>query len=1053
MACNPLNIQNGLFINVTAWLNAGSASFDGKTLTYNAGGPNPGLSVAQGGNNVFHAQLNGRTLRYMILGTPQKYLVVLDLEAGSPSTRRLSLVDFSTWTEVPIFSVLASSAAVALPNVNPSMGNGSVFLGYGQNGTDHTSVAIYRSDNGNVLCPLGFTFTPTGQTAGEATATQLIIHYSSGGVSHAQVCTKPTGDCDITPALQTFSDVAVGGCTFTPQTKQFTIKNVGDDCLTVTSIANNPPFNVTATTPALPAVLAHNENVVATVAFNPAAVGNWTSAALAVATTPAVGDNQLVCKGKAVAAAFSIAFNATTFNWGSVPVGVAAPSKTLTITNNGSKPLNVSLAPVSASGFACAGFSGILNCGTSQSLAIAFTPPTEGPQSAAITVTSDAGGSPHTITLLGVGCVANANIVVPPAAPIDFGQVQRGFRAVRLFEVQNTGDGPLTVNGAISGPDAALFGLPDPAGSVTAAPASRSYGALPVIPCGPGPAGSGKALVAIAFFANDVPHLASATLTLSGHNATNFPPAQTWMFPLTAEITLPVALDVALVVDRSGSMNDALGSRVKLDAAVSASQLFVELLRPDLDDRVAVVRFNHLPDPVVPMTGVSSTVAPTQASIKGTVQTGITPATGNTAIAAGTVTGIREVQKPRAAVPPALTKTVVVLTDGKENTGFEDPPGSNIWFSVLGGQMLKPLPSSDMVSTSQLSLPPDIDLYAVGVGTTGQIDPAQLDGLVASDPQRVFRVDQDLTGTKYFQLEKYFTQIFMDIVDMSTVTDPMFWITAGDTHEIEFDVLRGDVDAMVVVYDWEGKRLPFFCVSPTGEVLDPVSIPAGYQLRAGITNETRIVEYKMPLNEPDRYAGRWKVVIKHPGQVCTGMPEDEPKEAGFLPEKCRGFKEPILYGIAIGVGSNFRMMPFVTPGPVYVGDPIELTALVAEAGLPVAGCTVSVKATAPGGGTTVRTLFDDGTHGDGAPDDGEYSNLYTQTFAAGVYHFEFRAVGASRIGEPVVREALRDKEVIPRGRPPIDYGDGKSPGRDCCDELLEVLHRQTSILEKLLTEK
>lgn len=1051
MPCSPLNIQNGLFTTSSFWLNASSANFDGKTLTYNAGGAYPGLSVTQGTKSVFHAQLNGRTVKYMILGSPQKYLVILDIETTTPSTRRVSLVDFSTWTELLIFDVLADSTA-ALPVINQSLGNGSVFLGYGQNGTEHTDVAIYRSDNGKVLCPLGFSFVPTGQTAAEATATELIIHYSRNMQSYTKSCPKPTGDCAITPALQSFSDVAVGGCIFTPQTRQFTIKNVGDDCLTVTSIADNPPFNITATTPALPATLARNEALVATVAFDPGAVGNWTSSALAVATAPAVGDNKLLCTGKAVSAAFGISFNAMTFNWGSVPVGTSAPPKTLKITNNGSKPLNVSVAPVSSSGFACAGFNGTLNCGTSQSLSIAFTPPAEGPQSATILVTSDAGGSPHTITLQGTGCMANASIVVPPSAPIDFGQIQRGFRTVRLFEVHNAGDGPLAFNGTITGPDAALFGLPDPSGSVTMAPGNRSYDALPVAPCGPGPAGSGKALVAIAFHANDAPHIATATLTLSGHNATNFPAAQSWTFPLTAEITPPVALDVALVVDRSGSMNDALGSRVKLDAAVSASQLFVELLRPDLDDRVAVVRFNHLPDVVVPTTDVSSTVAPTQAQIRGTVQSGLKPAKGNTAIAAGTVTGIREVQKPRAVTPPALAKAVVVLTDGKENTAFEDPAGSNAWFSVLGGQMLKPLPSTGNVTTSPFTPPPEVGLYAVGVGTAGQIDPAQLDALVAGNPQRAFRVDQNLTGTKYFQLEKYFTQIFMDIVDMSTVTDPMFWINAGDTHEIEFDVLRGDVDAMVVIYDWEGKRLPFYCLSPTGEVLDPVSVAAGYQLRTGVTNQARIVEFKMPPNDPGRYGGRWKVVVRHPGQVCTGMPPEGPKEQGFLPEKCREFKEPILYGIAIGVGSNFRMTPFLTPGPVYVGDPIQLTALIAEAGLPVSGCTVFVKATAPDGATSTWTLLDDGAHGDAGKDDGEYASKYTHTFVAGVYHFEFRAVGTSRSGEPVVREALRDKDVILRGRQP-GAGDGKPSDRDCCDDLLKAVHRQTSHMERLLKKR
>src|SRR4029079_6720487 len=113
--------------------------------------------------------------------------------------------------------------------------------------------------------------------------------------------------------------------------------------------------------------------------------------------------------------------------------------------------------------------------------------------------------------------------------------------------------------------------------------------------------------VAISFFANSAPSAApkTATLTISGHNATNFPPTQTWIFPLTATITAPVALDAALVVDHSGSMTDTLGSRVKMDAAVAASQLFVELLRPDLDDRATIVKFNQIPEVVTGMTPVT----------------------------------------------------------------------------------------------------------------------------------------------------------------------------------------------------------------------------------------------------------------------------------------------------------------------------------------------------------------------------------------------------------------------------------------------------------------
>jgi hypothetical protein len=237
-------------------------------------------------------------------------------------------------------------------------------------------------------------------------------------------------------------------------------------------------------------------------------------------------------------------------------------------------------------------------------------------------------------------------------------------------------------------------------------------------------------------------------------------------------------------------------------------------------------------------------------------------------------------------------------------------------------------------------------------------------------------------------------------------------------------------------------------------------IPAGFQLRSGFTSEARIVEFKMPLKEPDRYAGTWKIVVQHRGIICRGKPNLQSQLPGFLPKDCRrGVKDPLLYGIAIGVGSDFRMLPFVTPAPVYAGEPILLTALVSEAGLPIKGCSVTVEATSPGGAITNLILPDDGAHMDGDADDGEYARRFTQTFAPGIYHFKFRAVGFSREGKQVVREAVRDKPVLQKGgsdpgHPGGDRpGDGQQPPReDCCKELLKHLKEHTRLLQRLTKE-
>ncbi len=1055
MACTPLGVDVGGFFTSEPWSNAPSATFDGKTITLDSAG----LVVAQGANSVFHQRLAGRNILYRVLGT--KFLVILDVETGAgPTQRSVSVVDFATWTEKNVLTVLASSSAVALPVVNRSAGAGSAFLGYGQNGTEHTSVAIYRSDTGVPLCSIGAPIVPTGQTAGEATATELIIHYSTAGASKQAKCPRPLGKSQITPSSQTFADVFVGGCPFTPQKKQFTIKNVGDDCLTVSAIGNVAPFAVTATSQALPATLAKNETLTVTVEFNPTAPGTFAATALPVTLSPANGDLALTGKGKALPAAFKIAFNGTTVDFGVRQVGTTA-SKNLVVTNSGSRPLVVSVDAVAADGFATAGFDGTLACGASQSVPITFTPTGEGAHAASISVTSDAPGSPHLIQLKGVGCVPNAAIVPDPVAPIDLGEVQQGFRTVRYIRVRNTGDGPLTFQGAIGGADAALFGLPDAdVGSVTSPPATAGYTVLPTFHCGGGGTGSGEAIVAVSFFANDAPRLATATLTLSGHDATNEPAGKTWVYPLVATITPPVALDVALVVDHSGSMNDSLGTRVKMDAAVAASQLFVELLRPNLDDRVAVARFNHVPDAVLAMTPLTTVAV--QDQVRQLVQTGVPPAQGNTAIAAGALLGIAQVQTPRVATPAALTKAVVVLSDGIENTAAKDPGGGSTWYSIAGGPMYPGVDPVDMgttVPTVPMPRPADIGIYAVGLGTGADVDVGQLTAL-AGDPSHFFHVDKDLVGTKFFDLEKYYTQIFMEIVGLAPVKDPMFWIAPGDRHEIQFDMLQGDVSALVVVFDYQGLRLPFHCESPVGELVDPAMIPVDFQLRAGATTQARFVEFRAPAGQPKRYAGPWKAVVEHQGRVCTGMPQAQGRDdgIGFLPRRCREFDEPVLYGIAIAVGSNFRMTPFVTPAPVYVGEPILLSALVSEAGLPVKGCTVTVDATAPDGATSTLQLRDDGAHQDGGADDGEYAHAFTHTAVEGTYHFRFRAVGTSRDGEPVTREALRDKPVLVKGRPPHDGGgkDGGRPpgggegGDDCCERLLAAVREQNRLLRRLL---
>nr|MBA2559234.1 choice-of-anchor D domain-containing protein [Propionibacteriales bacterium] len=942
MVCTPLPVDNGAFLNTNPWESTATKTFDGKTVTLTPGGPNPGLSIQKGASSHFHPLLAQHQILYAVLGN--KWLAINDHETGiGLTTRYISVFNFDTMNEVNVITVSATSAQQPVLLPSPA---GSMFLAYGQDGTQLTAVGIYRSDNGALLCGLGAPIVATGQTAASATATQLTIHYTTASGSVDHTCPRPTAHSTIAPSFRDFGSVAVGGCPIAPPTRQFTITNSGSDCLTVSAIGNNGPYSVTLLSKPLPAILGPSESMTVTVAFAPTVAGTY-NLNLPVTISPAVGDSQLVCRGSAVAASFAISIIPTTVAFGAWPVGQPHPALNITITNTGSRAQTVSsVAGVSADGFTVAPFSAGLGCGQSTTVPVSFTPASEGFHEAFLAITHQAGSGQTQVHLTGTGCVPNAIISAPAQGSISFGDVQQGFRTVKTFVVTNTGDGPLEFHADITGTDAALFGLPDPGGSLASPPSRRGFHVDPTVPCGPIPAGTGQTLVAVSFVAGNPPGAtaATATLTLSAHNATNYPAGQTWVYPLSATITPPVALDVGLVVDRSGSMTDPLGSRVKMDAAISASQLFVELLRPDLDDRVSIVRFNNSVDVIQAITPVSSANAPTQTTIRNRIASDIPPATLSTAIAGGATRGVQQVQTPHPGSPSPLTKAVVILTDGIENTAFEDPPGTFI--SILGGPKYRPDLSGN-VNTSVASWPADVKRYAIGLGRTNEIDATQLDALTG-DANRVFRVDQDLTGLRYFQLEKYYTAIFMDVVGSQSILDPMNWIAAGDTHEIEFEILPGDVDAIVVIYDFEGARLPFYCLSPKGEVVDPSSVPVGFQFRSGFTSETRLVHFKMPPLEPDRYAGTWKVVIRHAGEVCFGSPNPRAKEPGFQARECQtGITTSLLYGIAIGAGSNFRLQPYVNPGPVWVGEPILLTGVVSEAGLPVTGAAVIVDVVDP----------------------------------------------------------------------------------------------------------
>ena len=1034
MAC--LTLSNGDFAIqtfTTANANAGQITINRTASS---------ISIARSGF-ASPLVLNG-DFRSLVFGG-NRYVALLKFEPGAGvGNRRVFIVDFTASGSTPGLVEIHTQSSVAnsvdTPELFTSPGSEDLILVYSATGTPNEvqRMNLHRSDNGDVVLPGPLTVSSlTAVPGAEITASDMIIHHPNSIGSDETSAPRPAGLCTVDDP-SSFGEAVIGASNpaLATVTRTATIRNDGTNCLEITNIADNAPYALTAASrAALPVTLDPGETFDVDIVFAPAAPGNFNNRSLAVTRSPANGDDEIVCSGTARAAVASIALSTNTLAFGTV-VLPGSDTESYSITNNGDLNLTVTIAgppagsdfawvPIPAPGLALAAGA------TSALRQVTFTPSADGPSASRTITVTPSQGTARNLVCTGAGCIPNAAISVPGAAPSAFGQIERGFRTVRFIEITNTGDDTLVFTARIApGVDpahAANFGLVLPDNDITDAPSARNYSVLPAVRCGPGPTGNNVMPVAVSFHANGASGTYSANLVIEGHNATNVPATQTWTFPLTAEIIDPIPVDIALVLDRSGSMVDPIGTRNKMEAALSGGKLLVQMLR-DTDDRCAIIAFSTDPQTVQGMVLAGAN----RSALLGALGPGTFTPNGWTNVAGGAILGAVELAVAHPAAPPVLKKAMVVLTDGIENRCFQEG-GTGPWLSITGKDTQMARPDGTPQATDPWVPPSNCKVYAIGLGASTAVDSDALEKL-ATATGASYEGAEDLTGKSWFLLEKYFTQIFMETAGLAQLSDPFYTIVPGDKHQHQFDILPGDVNCMVVIYDTPDLRLPFHIESPKGELICGSSLPPGFGLRFRSTPTARFAEITFPWKEPDRYVGAWRVILEHGGFACTGEVAGKDTASGFLPRKCRKVGKPIDYGIAIGAGSNLRMQPWVDPTTVYVGDSFRLNAALSEAGLPVKGATVKVKVEGPTGASWTVVLRDDGAHQDGVADDGDYGGLFGQTYAAGNYQLTFVADGLQGT-KPFHREAHRTKAVYDKRKPPGDGGRG-----DWCRRLWLLLN-------------
>jgi hypothetical protein len=246
------------------------------------------------------------------------------------------------------------------------------------------------------------------------------------------------------------------------------------------------------------------------VTFTPQAAGAR-SASVAVTDSAAGSPHSAALSGSGVGVA-QISLTPSSLAFGNQNVKTASAARAITLSNGGSGAL--SITSIAINGTNPTDFSQSNTCGTSVAagasctISVTFTPQGAGARSAAVSVTDNAAGSPHSAALSGTG-VGLAQVSLTPAT-LSFGnQKLKTHSSAQTITLSNTGTAVLSITSiAFTGTNAADFSQKNACGTSVAAGATCTIS----IKFTPQAAGARSASLSITDNAAGSPH----TATLSG---------------------------------------------------------------------------------------------------------------------------------------------------------------------------------------------------------------------------------------------------------------------------------------------------------------------------------------------------------------------------------------------------------------------------------------------------------------------------------------------------------------------------------------------------------
>lgn len=473
---------------------------------------------------------------------------------------------------------------------------------------------------------------------------------------------------------------------------------------------------------------------------------------------------------------------------------------------------------------------------------------------------------------------------------------------------------------------------------------------------------------------------------------------ETWVVTLSGEIIERPSAAIAMVLDRSNSMNDESGIAPGIKRA-DVLRFSAPPCVTVLDDEHAamIIGFDH--DPIV-MRGLTPADTTGRVLLTSAINTYTPNPDGWTAIGEA----VQFTQNQLNGVSGYDIRAMVVLTDGRENHG-----------------------PHDRLALSEVSV--NDCVFAIGLGTPANLEPSTLAALCNGN-QGYMLITGELNQDAFFRLAKYYQQIISGVTNQDIVLDPDGVVRSGEVVRIPFEIADTDITARAVLLTDNPSAVLFGLETPAGEVIGPTIANPQVVFRTGTGVEMYRVSLPLPLGSNTAHIGTWQALIgmsgKYPDQLTHGFSTSYTRSA--------------RYSLSVHSYSNLRMRALLAQTSNEPGATVFVRAALTEYAQPMLSpVLVRAEISRPDDTKSVITL---------TREDEAYEGSFVAT-QAGVYIVRIIAEGTSRRGRRFTRETTRTAAVWQGGdRPPTDPRDPRNPSREWC-EIVKCLLGQNSIVELL----